>query len=389
MRRVPVVSVLLALALVVACNQEDPVSGPTSVTPNIDAIGNESWIITTYYWDGSDWIEHGWWNAAYLEQDLRVVLVASNWLNYPSFDASFDNFYASGDIDGGELSDDFAGKTIGPLWWGEGEECNWWGIEKACQDEEVVIHIAEGVEDGEIRRAAGFNTQNSILHGEFEVDIDFSVLADFHSKDYGVVTFAVVDDRERSASIQMRANYYESVERDGWELENTFRPHGRTFTNHQHGKFRIKRTRVSNPGRVIESVAGSGSFTYPEPDGWRTFSFSARRHANGMVDGTWVRVNRDDAEGTIASRGVVTCITIVGDEAWIGGYATSGPYSEPPDNAVRWRVRDNGSGRWGPPDQISLQSIGWPADAEFFSCANTPTGLELHDIEAGSIQVIK
>jgi hypothetical protein len=85
------------------------------------------------------------------------------------------------------------------------------------------------------------------------------------------------------------------------------------------------------------------------------------------------------------SHGVVTCITIVGNEAWLGGYATSGAYSDPP-NGVAWRVKDNGEGKRSGPDQISLQYVATTADYPFSYCARTP-GHALSDIEAGNIQI--
>jgi len=145
--------------------------------------------------------------------------------------------------------------------------------------------------------------------------------------------------------------------------------------------------RPGNP--VVESVTGSGSRTVTEQEGdWRTFSFTARRYADGTVAGEWERIRRPDGNAAdTKSRGVVTCFTIVDNEVWLGGYATRGMYSDFPFKEVRWRVKDNGQGQGSAPDQISLQGIGQPLGSAAGFCHNRPTGLALHDIEAGNIEI--
>ena len=140
---------------------------------------------------------------------------------------------------------------------------------------------------------------------------------------------------------------------------------------------------------VVQSVTGSGSFTVEQQQGdWRTFSFTARRHADGTVKGQWDRIRRQAGNAAHSkSHGVVTCFTIMGDEAWLDGYATTGLWSDPPNNEVRWRVKDNGQGKKADPDQISLQGVGWDPGSAVDYCANTPRGVLLNDIEAGNIQV--
>jgi hypothetical protein len=141
--------------------------------------------------------------------------------------------------------------------------------------------------------------------------------------------------------------------------------------------------------RVVESVSGSGSRAATEQEGdWRTFSFTALRYADGTVEGQWQRIRRADGNAADSrSHGIVTCFTIVGDEAWLGGYATSGIWSDFPNNEVRWQVKDNGQGEASLPDQISLQGIGRDLGTAAGYCANRPTGLELRDIVAGNIQI--
>jgi hypothetical protein len=147
---------------------------------------------------------------------------------------------------------------------------------------------------------------------------------------------------------------------------------------------------------LVESVTGSGSRAAVEQAGdWRTFSFTAYRYADGTVKGQWERIRRQDGNAADSkSHGVVTCFTIVGDEAWLGGYATTGLGSDPPDNGVAWRVRDNGQGKNAGPDQISLQWTYARPNYPAWYCANTPDDpgqpdhfLALNEIEAGDIKI--
>ncbi len=110
-------------------------------------------------------------------------------------------------------------------------------------------------------------------------------------------------------------------------------------------------------GPVVQSVTGSGNFV-GVPVFIRIFTDVGQRLADGTVRGQWERVNHGLPGGAGSSHGVVTCMTIIGNQAWLGGYATSGNFSTPPNNEVAWRVTDNGQGANAPPDEISLQCVG-------------------------------
>jgi hypothetical protein len=136
-------------------------------------------------------------------------------------------------------------------------------------------------------------------------------------------------------------------------------------------------------GPVVQSVTGSGNFVIPGVR-LRIFTDAAHLRADGSISGQWERNG--------IAHGVVTCFTIVGNEAWLAGYATSGARSTPPNNGVAWRVVDNGQGENDPADEISFQWVGaWPGFAEEW-CANTPGpndpfGLSTRPIQAGNISV--
>jgi hypothetical protein len=387
---------LSAVALIIGCNQEDPTSVSESVGPNAGRTGNEAWIITTYYWENGDWVEHAWWDASFLKPDVRISFFASNWSDwYPGFAASFDNVHAYGNIDLDEgLIDDFEDGDIGDVW-GGGDTCVGWGQgAQACEvGGEITVVIDQGTYNGEAR-VAGLASWDFVHYGEFDVQVDFTLSPGFHAlPEEAFVTLAVLDDRDFNASMQLSTGSYQSIERGGWD--GYYKPIRITPTTDLNGKLRITRTRVRNASQVVESVTGSGSRPAVEQEGdWRTFAFAAHRYGDGTIRGQWERIRRQDGNADDSkSHGVVTCFTVVGNEAWLGGYATSGVYSDPPRNRVGWRVKDNSQGNTADPDEISLQWTQLGPNGPWWHCAETlddpdhPNFLPLNDIEAGDIRV--
>jgi hypothetical protein len=360
----------------------------------MDRVAAESWVLTTYYWDNG-WVRHHAMDGAYLPADLRISLDASNWKDdFPAFSAGFDNVFATGDSDLPQgLVDDFGGATISNVWEGGGEDCLDGQGAEACLDVANGVlraHVDEGSMDNGMGHFVSVHTTRPVIHGEFDVQVDFSLDAGFHEAPLSrTVDLCLADGFWANAvCIATHSGFYDTsigVDQHAQKLRYLV---ARTFTDHLQGKLRITRTRV-HKGGVVESVTGSGSRTITEGEGdWRTFSFTARRHQDGTVDGEWVRVRRRSGHAADEkSHGVVTCFTVVDNEVWLGGYATEGLYSEPPTNGVAWRVKDNGQSVRGPADQISLQytSVGPGYPAVY--CANLPKAPELNDIEAGNIRI--
>lgn len=140
---------------------------------------------------------------------------------------------------------------------------------------------------------------------------------------------------------------------------------------------------AANAG-VVERVQGGANFTAPDGD-LRTFAFSAVRYADGSVTGQWERIRRFGGNAASnKSHGVVTCFTVIGNNVWLGGYATSGNFTEPGFNEVGWSVVDNGNGRNAPPDQMSLQRVARIPGFADRVCDQTPDFF-LFDIAAGNI----
>lgn len=131
----------------------------------------------------------------------------------------------------------------------------------------------------------------------------------------------------------------------------------------------------AHAGPVIESASGGANVRL---DGVkRTLSFHANKRADGSVHGRFELVKHPGG-----ARGEVTCLTVVGSEAWIGGVATDG-------RVFGWQVLDGGEGVDAGTDRVSwLHS--WPNYAgtgfsDWF-CASRPSVLAF-DVNAGNVQV--
>jgi hypothetical protein len=392
MRLISVVTVFSAFTLIAGCDRPNPASVAAPDGPTMALGATRKWVVTTYYWDNG-WVRHHAMNAAYLSADLRIGFNAHNWRHaFPSFWAEFDNVYAWGDSDLPQgLVDDFDGETLREVWEGGGGDCvNWGRGAEACLANGVLRAVVEEGSDNGLNHIVGLNTA-PVIHGEFDVQLDFSLDPAFHSADPGTTNVALClwDEHWTNAiCIEIDSGFY-----DTWigidQQADTPLGHivARAFTDHLEGKLRITRTMI-HPGKVVESVTGSGSRAVTEQEGdWRTFSFTARRHADGTVDGEWARIRRRSGRADEKSRGIVSCFTIVGDEVWLGGYTTRGLHSEPPRNAVGWRVKDNGEGGGSTPDQISLQYTNRGLGFSAWYCAERPDDPELHDIESGNIRI--
>lgn len=160
---------------------------------------------------------------------------------------------------------------------------------------------------------------------------------------------------------------------------------------------------VGSHGPVIASITGSGhQVTQPpalNPGLWRTFTMTARKYADGSVEGSYTRVVHLADGGVQKSEGSITCLAIVGNKAWIGGMI---PGNNPPD--VAWQMVDNGEGAGAAPDlvglQLEAQVFGFPGGFAQQFCDEKPTSLDfgsfggvlplsilLKPLEAGNIQI--
>jgi hypothetical protein len=134
----------------------------------------------------------------------------------------------------------------------------------------------------------------------------------------------------------------------------------------------------ASAGPVVEQASGSGHF---REDGYqRTFTFSARRAIDGSATGSFNVVIRTDA-GTRHIRGEVTCLRVIGNEAWVGGRNADG-------TAIAFRVLDADQDGSGQVDQVSFHYYSpfyGPVFPEF-ACRSAIL-LPLNPVDAGNISV--
>jgi len=384
MRPLWIAAVLLAATVTAGCDPPQP-SPPTGLdAPNMDLIAPQVSTLTMYYWDDG-WVRLGAIDGGFLPADLRIGINAHNWgPDYAGFWAEFDNITAYGAIDLPQgVIEAFDGGSIKPIWYVGNP--GWWTFDPA--NGVARADVPPGSDNG-IYHIAAMDTWQTVVHGEFDVQVDFTLDPAFHSLPEASVMLCLWDEPYMNGVCAAHTAQYYAL----WRGTGATGPEPTGFhtmmkyQTHGAGKLRVTRTRV-HKGPVVESVSGSGSFTTADGD-WRTFSFSARRHADGTVDGRWERIRRDGGNAADSkSRGVVTCFTVLDGQAWIGGIATNGLSSTPPTNRVAWRVLDRGSRRAGTPDQISDQYTGGGGTMPASYCASLYEGPDLHDIEAGNISI--
>jgi hypothetical protein len=117
----------------------------------------------------------------------------------------------------------------------------------------------------------------------------------------------------------------------------------------------------------------------------RNFGFTAKLSADGSPDG-WFNYTEVDDGTPFHADGSVWCLTVIGDDAWIGG--TIEHASDPSYNGLGawWHVTDNGEGANAPPDITTFLGVGTQAETRAF-CDTHPAYRHPFPIDGGSIQV--
>ena len=140
---------------------------------------------------------------------------------------------------------------------------------------------------------------------------------------------------------------------------------------------------------ATRSVTGQGTSWYERPgsEGWTVISLNARLMPDGTPKGNfhWLWRSRDPG-GRIFVK--VSCLTIVGNEAWMVGQASQ---AGNPDNIGKWMglyVVDNGEGRNAPPDEIAQRWFGPQPDvARQFCTEASAEGIVTRAVTSGNIQI--
>ncbi len=136
---------------------------------------------------------------------------------------------------------------------------------------------------------------------------------------------------------------------------------------------------VAESNRVVNSATGSGHIT--SGGELRTFTFSARRFADGTASGYAQVINRSlDTTARIE----VDCLNVVGTTAHMSGVVTrSSNAAEVQVGEVRrFVVKDNGEGSTDRPDEISTI----PRNPSGETCINS-TLVPTRAVEHGNVQV--
>lgn len=145
-------------------------------------------------------------------------------------------------------------------------------------------------------------------------------------------------------------------------------------------------------GPIVHRVhIGGPDFCYSQdlPPGCdKNFSLSAREYADGSVRGQY---SDQWGLGIGGFHAEIDCLSVDGNEAWVSGVITQGVYHDPDTGedldlaglGVSTRMRDNGTSRQDPPDQISW-SVGHDYQSDL--CTEQPD-YPLFDVPQGQVKV--
>ena len=137
---------------------------------------------------------------------------------------------------------------------------------------------------------------------------------------------------------------------------------------------------------VVESASGSAHRIRPLPDGELfVLTFNAEKRADGTVTG-YAHVDRKDLD--LSFDVDVTCLSVVGNTAWIGGIIRNPRNDLVVDGSVSYfYVIDNGEGEADPVDRASAIRLNDRAGEDIRFCTDRPLLLPRADIAHGNVQV--
>jgi hypothetical protein len=97
----------------------------------------------------------------------------------------------------------------------------------------------------------------------------------------------------------------------------------------------------------------------------QNFAFNAKIKPDGSADG-WYTYREVDDGAPISVDGPVTCLTVVGNQAWIGGVVDKSSDSSIVGRGSWWHVTDNGEGADAPADITTFLGVGTRAETQAF-----------------------
>ena len=114
--------------------------------------------------------------------------------------------------------------------------------------------------------------------------------------------------------------------------------------------------------------------------------YHAALFADGTVRGTW-RYDYWEAGKETTFSGRVTCLSVSGNRAWIGGPITQSSDPTQVGQGAWWQVADNGEGRHPvTPDRTTFAGIGTMTQTTDY-CAAEPEPHFIFDVQLGGVSV--
>ena len=114
--------------------------------------------------------------------------------------------------------------------------------------------------------------------------------------------------------------------------------------------------------------------------------YHATLFADGSVHGTW-RYDYWEAGQETTFSGQVTCLSVSGNRAWVGGPITQSSDPTQVGQGAWWQVADNGSGRHPvTPDRTTFAGIGTMTQTTDY-CADQPDPHFIFDVQLGGVSV--
>ena len=152
-------------------------------------------------------------------------------------------------------------------------------------------------------------------------------------------------------------------------------------TTAQHGSGAADAARVNGRTYVLLGPSVFGVTVQQDP-----LAYEATRSAGGAVRGQW-QYDYWQAGVETTFSGPVTCMSVSGNRAWLGGPVTASSDPTQVGMGAWWQVADNGTGRHPViPDQTTFVGFGTMAQTIAY-CNGEPAPHFIFDVQLGGLRV--
>jgi len=148
----------------------------------------------------------------------------------------------------------------------------------------------------------------------------------------------------------------------------------------------------SGHGRGVEAEVDGSTYVLLGPSVFGVtvqqdpLAYEAVKLADGTVHGRWSYDYWESGQETTFS-GPVTCMSVSGNRAWIGGPVTASSDPTQVGMGAWWQVADNGTGRHPViPDQTTFVGFGTMAQTIAY-CNGQPAPHFIFDVQLGGLRV--